>query len=241
MKNVLAKKDKIKGLKIGPFSLVLLPSAFLISKDGNPYHLTIAFNNKKNHLDIHLKNQKDNSYETIFLMPYDEFFQIAEKIANRVVQLFLESMKIVKPGWLRKHRYYVFYKAEDEFLRLFKKHSIIISKKYHPNTTAILNNFSVEDAIFYPRILHELIIDDTVGYVFASQIQKRKNKQLLLIKLRRNERTNWYALPERKIKQVLENLLSPEIRKLVKENMEKISTTIKFEEFEKFLWSDHIY
>lgn len=123
------KSTHMKGLKLGKFSFVQSSSGLVVSKERNPYHFTIAFNNLKNCLDIHLKNEKRNEYETIFNCSYEFLSKFADEYSKKSVLFFQKSLKLVRPGWLRRHKYYVHYKSENEFIDAFKEHSLSIKSK----------------------------------------------------------------------------------------------------------------
>jgi hypothetical protein len=237
MNNQPIKPVKRRGIKLGKFSFVHSSSGFVVSKEKNPYHLTICFNNLKNCFDVHLKNEKNNGYETIFIISYENLLKLYEETSQKSVQFFLKSIKLVRPGLLRRHRYYVYYKAENEIIETFKNHSPCIRSKYRPKIQKIMGHLVKDWATYYPSILHKLILDEKVEYVYAYKFGNRNNI-LLLIKLASRGKLQWYSISLNKIQEFMKGFWGSEIKSTIKSKFQSINQLMDFDELEDFFKLD---
>jgi hypothetical protein len=233
MENLPVKPADVKGIRVGRFNLVQSSSGFVISKEGNPCHLTIAFNNEKSHLDIHVKDQQNGSYETICQIPYSDLVKHAEEAGKKWAEWFARARQPVRPGWLRRRRYHVCHRAESDLLEAFKEHSPVVKGKYRPQVPEMMSHMAADGRVYYPSILHELIHDERIGYVVASRVHRRRD-DLILTKWRDGNRLRWYSVRRTRLEQLIDGFWNSETKAVVKGKLERMNQLMRFGELEAF-------
>jgi hypothetical protein len=187
---------------------------FLMDSRYPTLHLTISWNNPSGEVDIHLTREfpdKPKIHGSIAKIPEASIKEFIESFAQKlaagampVIISFLEKIKPIRPGWLGRKGYLIFWVPEGDETQWITKFAHRHKKnKYRVYQSTLDNlNYSEEviEHIYEPTILHELAARGERGWIQALRIRGRKKRQRRTINLTSipwsNGNVRWIALDE---------------------------------------------
>lgn len=159
-------------------------------------HLTISWMNKSGEIDIHMTRVlPDNSklYSSIVKITEADIGRFSmwsdlsfEPQCISLFRSFFANAKPIRPGWLRRRGYLVYWVPEEEQERLMKDKLVKRHKKrgfrlYSHDLLNLNERALVEEHLYDPSILHALVRSDGRDWIQAlPMIGRRKNRRKII-------------------------------------------------------------
>jgi hypothetical protein len=160
-------------------------------------HLTVSWDNSSGEVDIHLTREfpdKPKIYGSIAKFTgasitgfLDSFLPQFEVEAKTLIISFLQKIKFIRPGWLGRKGYVIFWVPEGDHTDWITKFAHRHKKnKYRVYQSTLANlNYSEEvlEHLYEPAILYEIADHKERGWIQALRIKGRKRRRKVMISL----------------------------------------------------------
>lgn len=181
-------------------------------------HLTISFENPSKEIDIHLKTRASGGQEhhreiaKVHEIDIAKVFDSFKPILLKNLSEIIPKLKQVRPGWLGRKGYAIFYLDDNAARSLMNR--IAPRRKHHSKwervaDLSVVDNYAhspeAMDNIFHPSVLHELTNLRYNRPVFAGRMYGRHKPKLMPIHLaqKSNGKLCWIRL-DKFIKSMME-------------------------------------
>lgn len=200
-------------------------------------HLTVSWDNPSGEIDVHLTRQLPDGTKIYgSLMKFqgtavdnllNSFLPRFEGEATALITSFMRGVRPVRPGWLGRKGYLIFWLPEDEHESWIMKFAHRRSKgryRVYQESLAQLNDPQQAVAHLYePAILHEIAGHDRRGWIQALRVRgRRRGKRVISLApvTGADGRVRWIPIDglvkaaAGKMKQVEDSVVSPFKEKL---------------------------
>jgi len=189
------------GLKIGVLSIRLVQgrnTKLIIFRNdrGDLPHLTISWGNLSGEVDLHLKKRLPGGREDHEPVATIQESRVAMTFRSFGLELLrltthnMYSLPKVRPGWLARNGYVISYLPEDAKAQLIQK--VAPNQRRHGKSTRVVQWDVIEvlgqspelnDNIYHPAILHDLVAIGWRGHVFAEIVRGNRKGRLMALQL----------------------------------------------------------
>lgn len=154
-------------------------------------HLTISWANPSGEIDIHLTQELPEGakiYGSIFRFTETSAadFLISlvprfEAEATSLIMPFLRKVRPIRPGWLGRKGYLIFWVPEEEhkpWMMRFARRRGKNRYRVYPETINSLNHAEdVREHLYEPAVLHEIAAHGRRGWIQALRIKGKKRRR----------------------------------------------------------------
>ncbi len=170
---------------------------FLMDSRYPTLHLTVSWNNPSGEIDIHLTREfpdKPKIYGPIAKITKDSFQRFLESFVPRLgaeslplLESFRQGVKPLRPGWLGRKGYLIFWVPEDEHTqwvtRFAHRHKKNKYRVFQSSLAQLDRPEEVLEHLYDPAILHEIAARGGRGWVQALRIKGKKRRRRSIISL----------------------------------------------------------
>jgi hypothetical protein len=133
----------VKGVKIGPYSINLSLTGFVVTHRTSKRHMTVCYNIFRNAIDVHVKCDETGNKIIGKLFPIPDIMKYIDtvplKIENGIEQL-RKSIFRVTPKWLAKHSYSIIRYSETDIKDILQSGVFVKKRKYNFDKISIQKN-----------------------------------------------------------------------------------------------------
>jgi hypothetical protein len=159
-------------------------------------HLLISWENFSKEVDVHLKSRTAGAREHpnyLAKIPESDFINLFSSFEPTLLQsvgVNLHKIQKVRPGWLGRKGYAVFYMYEDEKNQFINK--IISLRRHHGKWEHVFDFQALTDwalspeainCVYHPSILHDIAADGHDDAVIASRIKGKHKPKVMPLRL----------------------------------------------------------
>lgn len=171
-------------------------------------HLTVSWENPSKEVDVHLKSRSEGQEEhrkiaIIHERDFVTLFSSFEPALLQSVGANLRKIRKVRPGWLGRKGYAVFYMNDNEKGRVIDR--IAPLRKRHgkwervPDMKAFENwahSPEALDSIYHPSILHDIAVGNCDAPIMAGRIRGKHKPKIMPLHLAKapDGRSCWIRL-----------------------------------------------
>jgi hypothetical protein len=170
---------------------------FLMDSRYPMLHLTISWDNPSGEIDIHLTRElpdKTKIYGSIFRFSrmavagfLDSIRPRFEAEATALIMPFLQKVRPLRPGWLGRKGYLIFWVPEEEHKPLMMRFARRRGKnryRVYPETINSVNHAEdVLERLYEPAVLHEIAAQGRRGWIQALRIKGKKRRRRRVLTL----------------------------------------------------------
>jgi len=160
-------------------------------------HLTVSWDNPSGEVDIHLTREfpdKPKIYGPIAKITEESFQGFLDSFLPRLgaealplIESFRQEVKPLRPGWLGRKGYSIFWVPEDEhsqwLMRFAHRHKKNKYRVYQSTLAHLERPEEVLEHLYEPAILHEIAARGGRGGVQALRIKGRNRRRRSIISL----------------------------------------------------------
>ncbi|PKL18383.1 MAG: hypothetical protein CVV49_06210 [Spirochaetae bacterium HGW-Spirochaetae-5] len=215
----------VKGVKIGPYSINLSLTGFVVTDRTSKRHMTVCYNIFRNAIDVHVKCDETRNKIIGKLFPIPDVMKYIDtvplKIENGIEQL-RKSIFRVTPKWLVKHNYSIIRYSEVDLKDILKSGVFVIKRKYNFDKVSIQKNIKrwhLKKDYSPFSLLRTNKAEAAIVQAFKYGSVSSRHR-LLLINV--NNEKEWYAIRFSKIERIFEKIIDPVIAERVEKSLDEV-------------------
>jgi hypothetical protein len=216
-------------------------------------HLTISWGNASGEIDIHMTRELPGGtkiYGSIFRFAgasvaglLTSFLPRFEVEATSLIRSFMREMRPVRPGWLGRKGYLIFWLPEEEHESWIMKFAHRRGKgRYRIYQASVARLNDAEEAmthLYEPAILHEIAAHNQRGWIQALRVKGRKRRGRRVISLVSvtwtDGRVRWFPIDKlataamERMREAEDSIITP-FKKTLSESLDRVFDDLRLSE-----------